>query len=49
MWKEFKSDSLPVPDLTNLDVYHDIGVELSLENIGALPDDVYCRAMRRGL
>jgi predicted O-linked N-acetylglucosamine transferase (SPINDLY family) len=41
MWREFKSGSLPVPDLTNLDVYHDIGVELSLENVGALPDDVY--------
>jgi predicted O-linked N-acetylglucosamine transferase (SPINDLY family) len=41
MWREFENGSLPAPDLTNLDIYHDIGVELNLEDVGSLPDDVY--------
>ena len=41
MWADFESGSLPVPDLTNLDVYCDLGSELNLENAGALTDDAY--------
>jgi predicted O-linked N-acetylglucosamine transferase (SPINDLY family) len=41
MWKEFEAGSLPVPDLTNLDVYNDIGVELNLGDVGGLTDEAY--------
>ena len=41
MWRDFESDLLPVPNLANLDVYFDIGVELGLEDVGALTDDAY--------
>jgi predicted O-linked N-acetylglucosamine transferase (SPINDLY family) len=39
----------PVPDLTNLDIYFDIGVELDLENIEALDDAQYRRIYREKL
>ena len=41
MWSDFESSSLPVPDLRNLDIYHEIGVTLDLENIETLSDDAY--------
>jgi hypothetical protein len=41
MWCDFQSGTLPVPDLTNLDVYNDVGVELNLESTGALTDEAY--------
>ena len=41
MWGDFQSGSLPVPNLTNLDVYNDVGVELNLESFGALTDEAY--------
>ena len=44
MWSDFKRGALPVPDLRNLDIYHEIGVGLDLENIEALSDDGLCRA-----
>ncbi len=34
MWKDYEAGSLPVPDLTNLDVYCDIGAEINLETCG---------------
>jgi predicted O-linked N-acetylglucosamine transferase (SPINDLY family) len=43
MWKDFHSGALPVPDLANLDVYNDIGIELGLEGIGSLTDPAYLR------
>ena len=33
--------AVPVPDLRNLDVYHEIGLGLDLENIETLNDDAY--------
>ncbi len=41
MWADFQSGSLPAPDLTNLDVYCDIGSELNLENVAAPTDEAY--------
>jgi predicted O-linked N-acetylglucosamine transferase (SPINDLY family) len=41
MWSDFKRGALPVPDLRNLDIYHDIGVELDLGSIETLTDDGY--------
>jgi hypothetical protein len=32
MWDDYKSGRLPKPDLNNLDVYHDIGVRLHVED-----------------
>ncbi len=41
MWNDLKRGALPIPDLSNLDVYHRIGTELDLENIEALSDEAY--------
>ena len=43
MWKEFETGSLPVPDLTNLDVYFDLGTDLNLGNAATLTDEAYGR------
>jgi hypothetical protein len=43
MWSDFNRGTLPVPDLRNLDIYHEIGLGLDLENIEALSDDDYAR------
>ena len=37
----FIRGAVPVPDLRNLDVYHEIGLGLDLENIETLSDDAY--------
>jgi hypothetical protein len=49
MWKDFESGSLPVPDLTNMDIYHDVGLELNLESVGTLTDDAYRSRYREKL
>ena len=41
MQADAEKGRLPVPDLTNLDIYYDIGVELDLENIDGLDDLAY--------
>jgi predicted O-linked N-acetylglucosamine transferase (SPINDLY family) len=41
MWSDFKRGTLPAPDLRNLDIYHEVGLGLDLENIEALSDDDY--------
>ncbi len=41
MWSDFKRGIMPVPDLRNLDIYHEVGLGLDLENIEALSDDAY--------
>lgn len=41
MWSDFKRGELPVPDLRNLDMYHEVGLGLDLENIEMLTDDAY--------
>ena len=40
---------LPVPDLTNLDVYCDLGVQLNLEHVGTLQDEEYRRRYQEKL
>jgi predicted O-linked N-acetylglucosamine transferase (SPINDLY family) len=49
MWSEFASGQLPVPDLRNLDVYHEIGLTLDLENIEAVSDEAYLALYREKL
>ena len=41
MWGELIRGALPVPDLRNLDVYYEIGLDLDLENSGLLSDEAY--------
>lgn len=41
MWSEFERGELPKPDLSNLEIYHEIGTGLDVENIELLPDDAY--------
>ena len=41
MWSDFKRGTLPVPDLRNLEIYHEIGLGLDLENIETLSDEAY--------
>jgi predicted O-linked N-acetylglucosamine transferase (SPINDLY family) len=32
MWQEFEAGRRPIPDLSNMDIYHEIGIELVLED-----------------
>lgn len=41
MWADFEAGRLPTPDLRNLEVYHEIGLELDHENIETLSDSEY--------
>ena len=41
MWADLQRGSLPVPQLTNLDIYCDVGAELNLETQGALSEEAY--------
>jgi hypothetical protein len=41
MWSDFMRGELPVPDLRNLEIYHEAGLGLDLENIEMLTDDAY--------
>jgi len=41
MWGDLIRGALPSPDLRNLDVYHEVGLEMDLENSGSLSDDAY--------
>jgi predicted O-linked N-acetylglucosamine transferase (SPINDLY family) len=41
MWGDLIRGALPVPDLRNLDVYHEIGLDLDLENMEALSEEAY--------
>ena len=46
MWNDFKRGTLPVPDLRNLDIYHEVGLGLNLLDIEALFDDAYSMLYR---
>jgi predicted O-linked N-acetylglucosamine transferase (SPINDLY family) len=41
MWKEFEDGKLPRPDLRNLDVYHEIGLELGVEEMEIYDEAAY--------
>ena len=41
MWADLQRGSLPVSQLTNLDIYCDVGAELNLETQGALSEEAY--------
>ncbi len=41
MWAEYQRGELPKPNLRNLDIYHEIAVELEVENMDAISDEQY--------
>jgi len=49
MWDDYASGNLPVPDLRNLDIYHEIGVTLDVENMETLTDEAYLALYREKL
>ena len=49
MWHEYETGTLPRPDMANLDVYHEVGVDLSQTGVDALDDAEYFAAYRRGI
>jgi predicted O-linked N-acetylglucosamine transferase (SPINDLY family) len=49
MWADYLRGDLPRPDLRNLDIYHEIGLELDLEKIELLPDPAYFSLYREKL
>jgi predicted O-linked N-acetylglucosamine transferase (SPINDLY family) len=49
MWQDFEADRLPVPDLRNLDVYHEIGTGLDLEAMETLSEEAYRSLYRERL
>lgn len=49
MWSDFAQGRLPQPDLRNLELYHEAGVELDLPAMEAMPDAAYEDLYRRAL
>lgn len=49
MWEDFEQGKLPVPDLRNLEAYHEAALDLDLENIELLSDEAYQSQYRRRL
>jgi predicted O-linked N-acetylglucosamine transferase (SPINDLY family) len=43
MWKDFENGSLPQPNLSNLDIYHEIGIELELDQMELQNEEAYRR------
>ena len=46
MWLDFAAGQLPVPDLSNLDIYHDVALDFDLEKTELLTAEEY-RALYR--
>jgi hypothetical protein len=44
MWDDFERGMIPAPDLKNLDVYHEVALELDHEQIELLDDEQYRRS-----
>jgi predicted O-linked N-acetylglucosamine transferase (SPINDLY family) len=49
MWGDFIRGALPSPDLRNLDVYHEIGLGLELENSELLSNEAYLALYKQKL
>jgi predicted O-linked N-acetylglucosamine transferase (SPINDLY family) len=47
MWSDLIRGSLPQPDLRNLDIYHEVGLTLDLENIETVSDADYVALYRQ--
>lgn len=49
MWSDLIRGALPQPDLRNLDIYHEVGLTLDLENIETVSDADYVELYRQKL
>jgi predicted O-linked N-acetylglucosamine transferase (SPINDLY family) len=49
MWQDFRTGRLPRPDLTNLEVYNEIGMELDRDDVEMQAVDDYLDRYRRAL
>ncbi len=49
MWAEYKRGELPIPDLRNLDIYHEVGCALDLEDVELLSDEQYVALYKQKL
>jgi hypothetical protein len=49
MWEEFRQGKLPVPDLRNLDIYHEIAQDFEFEKTELLTDEAYHSLYRQKL
>jgi len=49
MWSDFENGELPRPDLRNLEIYHEIGLEFDLEKVELLSDADYRALYERKL
>lgn len=41
MWEDFRHGRRPIPDLTNFELYREIGCEIACENVQDMSDDEY--------
>jgi predicted O-linked N-acetylglucosamine transferase (SPINDLY family) len=46
MWREFQEGRRPIPALANLDMYHDIGLELAVDGANASTPEAYRQLYR---
>ena len=49
MWDDFQSGKLPLPNLTSLEIYHEIGADLHQNNVDSFPDREYFDFYQRQL
>jgi predicted O-linked N-acetylglucosamine transferase (SPINDLY family) len=49
MWRDFEQGKLLIPDLDNLDVYHEIALDFDFDAIDLLTDDAYQALYREKL
>jgi hypothetical protein len=49
MWQDFVAGRLPRPDLSNLDIYHEIALDLDFETTELLSEEAYRALYRRKL
>ena len=49
MWDEYQSGTIPRPDLRNMDIYQEIGIDLHKTGVDLLNDEEYFQAYRRRL
>jgi hypothetical protein len=49
MWRDFQAGQRPVPDLSNVDIYHEIGLELAVEGASVATSQGYRQLYREKL
>ena len=49
MWADYTSGRLPIPDLTNLDIYEEVGIELDQDDVEMMTVPDYLGMYRKAL